>query len=58
MTGQESHREFVLQRLDLAAKGGLSDIQPLGGGGDAAQLHDLDEVTELPNIHHMPFGYR
>jgi hypothetical protein len=43
--------ELVLQQADLPAERWLGDVQPVGGPAEAAELRDLQECPELPEIH-------
>lgn len=56
---QQLQREFVLQRADHLADGGLRIAEGLGGPGEAAQLHDAAERDIAGHDHYLRgrFGY-
>jgi hypothetical protein len=51
MPVQKRYIQLVFKRLDLAAKRGLGNIQPICGGREAAQTDNVNEVAKLAKIH-------
>ncbi|MPM93157.1 hypothetical protein SDC9_140293 [bioreactor metagenome] len=52
---QQATTEFVLQRLDHLADGGLGHMQGFGRAGEAVLAHDLNEVTQGTQVHDNSF---
>jgi xanthine dehydrogenase large subunit len=47
MTVKQAHAQFRLQQTDLTAQGGLRDVQPVCGLGQAAQFGDMNQGAKL-----------
>lgn len=52
---QQTATEFVLQRLDHLADGGLGHVQGVSRAGKAVLAHNLDEVTQGTQVHDNSF---
>ena len=48
---QQRHAQLPLEAPDLLREGGLSHMQPAGGGGKAHRVGDGEEVAEVSKLH-------
>jgi hypothetical protein len=53
---EEHHAQALLQRADLAAHGGLRDVEPFGRGPEARRLGHGDQRGEVVQVQPMGHG--